>query len=199
MSGGRPLGYKRTQDARRQCVGKAKSTGKRCSNAPIPGGTVCRVHGGAAPQVIRKAQERLTDLIDPNRLLRELVALVYSDLREAFDERGALKPIKDWPDGLARAVASVKTTKKNLTTGDQKVDDVIEIKVWDKPAAITLLMRHLKMLTDKVEHTGKDGTPLLGDPREMLTPQILAEMREMMAIVEAAAPAKALPPAGGTS
>lgn len=198
MSGGRPLGYKRTQDARRQCVGKAKSTGKRCSNAPIPGGTVCRVHGGAAPQVIRKAQERLADLIDPDRLLRELVAVVYSDLREAFDEHGALKPVKDWPDGLSRAIASVKATKKNLTTGDKKVDDIVEIRLWDKIAGMTLLMRHLKMLTDKVEHTGKDGTPLLGDPREMLTPQILAEMREMMAIVESAAPQQALPPGGAS-
>jgi hypothetical protein len=31
---------------------------------PIKGGTVCRFHGGSAPQVKRKAQERLEALVD---------------------------------------------------------------------------------------------------------------------------------------
>lgn len=33
--------------------------GKRCGRSPILGGTVCRMHGGAAPQVKAKAIERL--------------------------------------------------------------------------------------------------------------------------------------------
>ena len=36
--------------------------GNRCGKAPIAGGTVCRMHGGAAPQVIFKAKERLAAL-----------------------------------------------------------------------------------------------------------------------------------------
>lgn len=39
-------------------------TGKRCKLSAIPGGTVCRFHGGAAPQVIRKASERLAEVRD---------------------------------------------------------------------------------------------------------------------------------------
>lgn len=33
--------------------------GERCGRRPIPGGYVCKMHGGAAPQVIAKAEERL--------------------------------------------------------------------------------------------------------------------------------------------
>lgn len=36
--------------------------GKQCGKSPIPGGTVCRMHGGAAPQVQAKAKERLSAL-----------------------------------------------------------------------------------------------------------------------------------------
>lgn len=50
---------------RRQCTARARSTGERCGNRPIPGGTVCRFHGGGAPAVRRKAKLRLQELVDP--------------------------------------------------------------------------------------------------------------------------------------
>src|SRR6185503_18633156 len=37
----------------------------RCERPAIPGGTVCRYHGGAAPQVQLAALERLRQLQDP--------------------------------------------------------------------------------------------------------------------------------------
>lgn len=39
--------------------------GVRCKQPHIPGGTVCRFHGGAAPQVKAKAMERLLALQHP--------------------------------------------------------------------------------------------------------------------------------------
>lgn len=39
--------------------------GQRCGRAPILGGTVCRMHGGAAPQVKNAAEERLRALEFP--------------------------------------------------------------------------------------------------------------------------------------
>jgi hypothetical protein len=41
-----------------QCHAKAKGTGKQCQRPAIRGGNVCWHHGGAAPQVRRKADER---------------------------------------------------------------------------------------------------------------------------------------------
>lgn len=42
-----------------RCGAKAKHSGKPCKYPAIPGGTVCRFHGGGAPQVKAKALERL--------------------------------------------------------------------------------------------------------------------------------------------
>lgn len=43
----------------RRCIATAKSTGQRCGRAPIPGGEVCKVHGGGSPKVRAAAQRRL--------------------------------------------------------------------------------------------------------------------------------------------
>lgn len=48
----------------RQCTATARS-GKRCRLSPIPGGTVCRMHGGGAPQVKKTARQRLDALVEP--------------------------------------------------------------------------------------------------------------------------------------
>ena len=58
----------------RKCTGHSSQTGKPCGNAPIRGGTVCRKHGGAAPQVKAKAALRLATLTDP--AIRALDALL---------------------------------------------------------------------------------------------------------------------------
>lgn len=49
----------------RRCSAKSKQSRERCKRAPIPGGSVCKIHGGAAPQVQASAQERIAALVDP--------------------------------------------------------------------------------------------------------------------------------------
>lgn len=48
-----------------QCTATSKQSGERCKRRAIPGGTVCHFHGGAAPQVKAKADERLAALEFP--------------------------------------------------------------------------------------------------------------------------------------
>lgn len=48
-----------------RCTAKRRGTDERCKKPAIKGGTVCRLHGGAAQQVQRKARDRFNDLIDP--------------------------------------------------------------------------------------------------------------------------------------
>lgn len=49
----------------RQCTGTAKHTGERCKRAPIPGGSVCAMHGGNTPMVRQAAQRRLIGMVEP--------------------------------------------------------------------------------------------------------------------------------------
>jgi phage terminase small subunit len=90
-------------------------------------------------------------MVDPDRVLQEAARMAFSDLRQAFDENGKLKATKDWPDDLAAAVASTKTRTVNLDSADGKTDEVVELKVWDKPKNVELLAKHLGLLTEKVE------------------------------------------------
>lgn len=137
----------------RRCTAHLKS-GQQCKKRPIVGGHVCATHGGAAPQVKRKAAERIADLIDPDRVLREAARLAYSDVRELFDANGNLRPIHEWPDHLAAAVGSIEVVIKNAEAGDGHTDKVHKIKLWDKPKNIELLFKHLGLLTERLEHSG---------------------------------------------
>lgn len=55
-----------TVSGKPRCRGRAKSRGgAQCAEATVPGATVCRIHGGAAPQVGRAARLRLIEAIEP--------------------------------------------------------------------------------------------------------------------------------------
>lgn len=138
---------------------RCKANHGTCKRAAIRGGVVCYTHGGAIQRVKRKATERVAEvtanLVDPDRVLREAARLAYSDIRELYDEQGKLKPMRQWPDHLAAAVASVEMVRRNVDSGDGQTDDVIKLKLWDKPKNLELLFRHLGLLKDKLELGGE--------------------------------------------
>jgi hypothetical protein len=47
------------------CRAHSQRTGEACKKTAIPGGTVCRYHGGGAKQVQNAARERLAALVMP--------------------------------------------------------------------------------------------------------------------------------------
>lgn len=71
-----------------RCKAVSKARGEQCKRMAIPGGTVCRYHGGAAPQVQQKAKERLAALVDPS--ITRLAKLI-----KAKNEKVALGAVKD--------------------------------------------------------------------------------------------------------
>lgn len=80
-----------TDDNPQQCTATAKSTGERCQRSAIKGGRVCPVHGGKAPQVEKKAQERLDRMADE----------VTADVQEILDDLADQYDHADLDDKLA--------------------------------------------------------------------------------------------------
>ncbi|MEW1834529.1 hypothetical protein [Microbacterium sp. NPDC079995] len=79
-----------------RCSATAKHSGTRCKKAAIPGGTVCRLHGGAAKQVQRSARERFNDLVDPMiNIAHKLVEEAEAGTLSASDRLGLMKFIAD--------------------------------------------------------------------------------------------------------
>ncbi len=65
-----------------------KRNGHQCRKSVIPGGAVCNTHGGAAPQVKRRAKLRLLGLVDP------ATTVVATVLTTATDPRVRLQAAK---------------------------------------------------------------------------------------------------------
>jgi hypothetical protein len=96
----------------RQCIATSKASGVRCKRRAIPGGMVCSKHGGSAPQVKAKAQERVAKanaLVEARRMMQVegdhmsevehllyalhrafKMSLIYGEMLAGLDEAGEL-------------------------------------------------------------------------------------------------------------
>lgn len=121
------------------------------------------------PAVAARVEELIHDAarvagIDAVRTIKELGRIGFSDLRNAFDSAGRLKTPEDWTDDFAASVASVKVVTRNVgktAEGLPEVEYVTEIKQWDKNSALEKLAKHLGILVDRKEFTGRDGKDLI--------------------------------------
>lgn len=92
-----------------RCHATAKSTGRPCSNPAIRGGTVCRLHGGSAPQVKFAAMERL------KALQPKAVTVLESLLdRQEFPtvQMAAVRDVLDRTEGKAVETQQLQHTGK---------------------------------------------------------------------------------------
>lgn len=113
------------------------------------------------------------------RVIEELVRISFSDVRELFDSNGQLRPIADLPDSIAPAISSVEVVKRY---SDKETSEyVTKIRLWDKTRALQMLGKHLGILRDIVEHTGKDGGPIKVQETVTIDPDSLSpEAREIL-------------------
>ena len=157
----------------RPCRAHSARTKLPCKAHAMNGAAVCGTHGGRAPQVKRKAAERIADMladaIDPDRVLREAGRLAYSDIRQLYDEQGELLPIQQWPDDIARCVKSIESIRGNVDKGDGKFDEVVKVQLWDKTGRLQDLMKHHGQLTERLELGGALVVRWKGEERALDT------------------------------
>ncbi|TAM64115.1 hypothetical protein [Mycobacterium sp.] len=118
-----------------RCVATRKN-GERCLKPANRGMTVCRTHGGAAPQVRCKAKERLELAAD--RMAKELLGIATDGQSEAVK----LNAIRD---ALDRAGLGAKTEVS------------LELKPWEQ------LMGDIAGVAtiSRAEHRAQQGRPIL--------------------------------------
>lgn len=92
--------------------------------------------------------------ITAERVLREAARLAFSDPRKFFNADGSLKPITELDDDTAAALASFESVEKAIPGGAGQTEQIRKFKVWDKPAALGMLGRHLNLFTEKLEVSG---------------------------------------------
>lgn len=107
-------------------------------------------------QSLMDERSKRTD-ITADRILRRLDSIGDVDIGRAYDEKGNLLPIHEIPEEVRRCISGIKVFEEFDGFGKErvKIGEVREVKFWDKIKANELLGRHLKLFTDKIEHSGK--------------------------------------------
>lgn len=100
----------------------------------------------AAINAAKSKREARTE-ITQDRVLKELARIAFFDIRKLFNPDGSIKPIHELDDDTAAALAAMEAIDMNGGVIIKKA------KATDKAAALTLVMRHLGMLNDKLKVT----------------------------------------------
>ena len=62
------------------------------------------------------------------RVIEENRRIGFNDPRRFFDASGNLKPITEWTEEMAAAVASIEVVRRNVAGGDGHSDTVVKIR-----------------------------------------------------------------------
>lgn len=89
--------------------------------------------------------------ITADRVLKELARIAFFDIRKLYDEAGNLKKPHELDDDTAAALVGIDTQETSTNGEDASIIITRKAKVIERTAALTLAMRHLGMLKDKLE------------------------------------------------
>jgi phage terminase small subunit len=127
----------------------------------------------ASRMLSRANVQRLIDVLKAQRaarvgVLQEQVLAEMSVLANSrvdwfiIDDDGNVKLAAGAPEDAMGAVQSVKRKKtvKESKDGVMTITYDVELKLWDKPAPLKLMGRHVGLFPDKVELSGPNGGPI---------------------------------------
>jgi phage terminase small subunit len=106
-----------------------------------------------------QAEQRTRLEATADRVIEELARIAFADIRACYRPDGTLKPIHEWDDATAAAIAALETVE---TAGKDGAPALVTFKVTRqrKDKALELLCRHLGLLNDKLSVTTPPGSGL---------------------------------------
>lgn len=104
--------------------------------------------------VIQKGMDKRAERVQitADDVLRELLLIAKMDPSKAYDLNGRLLPIHEMPEEARRCISAIDIYK-DFTEGVE-IGETQKVRFWDKPKALEMLGRHLKLFVDKIEHSG---------------------------------------------
>lgn len=119
----------------------------------------------AAAIAAAQAERAKRTQIDADWVLRTLAAEKRADIRDLFDERGNLLPVREWPEVWRTGpVVGLECFEEYAGRGDERtaVGMVRKVKLADRTRHLELIGKHVGVgaFRERVEHTGKDGGPM---------------------------------------
>jgi phage terminase small subunit len=108
----------------------------------------------------KRASERTEITVD--RILQQLAAIAFLDVRRLFDAEGNLLSVQALADDVASAIASLESEDLFEGRGPdrKKVGRITKIKLADKMAALQMLGKYLGMFVERTEISGAEGAPI---------------------------------------
>ena len=121
-------------------------------------------------QTVDEAIERRSARVEVKQddVLRELLRIMTTDIAKAFDSEGRMLKLGEMPEDIRRAVSSVEVEQMFEGSGQDRYHsgDLVKLKLWNKGEAITLAMKHLGLLKEKLEVSTKTGGLIIMLPPE---------------------------------
>lgn len=105
-----------------------------------------------------KVQRAARVEVTADHVLRELLKIASVDLAVLYDDNGNLKDIHSIPEDARKAIAGIEVDEIWEGRGEEREQTGVtrKVKLWDKPRALELLGKHLKLFTEVHEHHGLD-------------------------------------------
>lgn len=134
----------------------------RPKGLPKTGG---KVKGGKHAATIAKAALHVKSVeLTVERVKEEYGRIAFLDIRTLFAEDGNLKPISEWPEDAARAVAGIEVEEASDRHGR-----IHKVRIINKISALDSIAKHLGMFVDRI--AGADGGAIKiesNNPRDIL-------------------------------
>lgn len=140
-------------------------------------------------EIQRLMKERASRVeVTSDMVLRELLNLACVDVGQVFGENGSLLPIHSIPENVRKAISGIDVYEEYAGHGEDRenIGQTKKLRFWDKTKALEMLGRHLKMFTEKLEHSGPNGGPIQTEAKARSEDEAKA-FAEMLARADVAA------------